>query len=140
MTAYTEGDERKMFQATFDRSGREVLHLAIAVHAKVVRLTPHSRVGTAAMDIGLLGCPIKEQRAKDLSCGKGWRMFEERCYQKFPSPLVWWAAERYCQALGGHLAAVNTLQENKFLRISFETGWIGMKLGAVILMSSCHLD
>ncbi|XP_035662454.1 dorsal-ventral patterning tolloid-like protein 1 [Branchiostoma floridae] len=55
-------------------------------------------------------------------------MFEERCYQKFPSPLVWWAAENYCQALGGHLAAVNTLEENDFLRDNIGNGWIGMKL------------
>ncbi|XP_035682875.1 uncharacterized protein LOC118420254 [Branchiostoma floridae] len=60
-------------------------------------------------------------------------MFEERCYQKFPSPLVWWAAERYCQALGGHLAAVNTPQENVFLRDNIGNGWIGMKLGAVLI-------
>ena len=70
---------------------------------------------------------------KDASCGKGWTMFGERCYQKFPSPLVWWAAENYCQALGGHLAAVNTPEENKFLLDNIGNGWIGMKLGAVLI-------
>eukprot|EP00058_Branchiostoma_floridae_P006108 XP_002591596.1 hypothetical protein BRAFLDRAFT_80692 [Branchiostoma floridae] len=60
-------------------------------------------------------------------------MFEERCYQKFPSPLVWWAAENYCQSLGGHLAAVNTPQENGFLRDNIGNGWIGMKIGAVLI-------
>ncbi|XP_078571592.1 C-type lectin domain family 17, member A-like [Branchiostoma floridae x Branchiostoma japonicum] len=87
----------------------------------------------AVLDVGLLGCPIKEQRVKDMSCGKGWTMFEERCYQKFSSPLVWWAAERYCQALDGHLAAVNTLQENEFIRSSFGNGWIGLTLDAILI-------
>ncbi|XP_078667145.1 uncharacterized protein LOC144908996 [Branchiostoma floridae x Branchiostoma belcheri] len=131
LTAYTDGNRIKIFQTSLDRSGEE-LPLAIAVHAKVVKLIPYSWLKTAVMDIGLLGCPIKEQRLKDMSCGKGWTMFEDRCYQKFSSPLVWWAAERYCQALGGHLAAVNTLQENEFLNSNIGNGWIGMKLDAVI--------
>eukprot|EP00058_Branchiostoma_floridae_P025702 XP_002611192.1 hypothetical protein BRAFLDRAFT_88408 [Branchiostoma floridae] len=105
----------------------------IAVQARVVRLTPESWLDRTTWEVGLLGCPVKEDRVKEASCGKGWTMFEERCYQKFPSPLVWWAAERYCQALGGHLASVNTPQENDFLRDNIVNGWIGMKLGAVLI-------
>ncbi|CAH1261984.1 LRP1B [Branchiostoma lanceolatum] len=74
-----------------------------------------------------------EHRANDISCGEGWAIFEEHCYQKFSSPLVWWAAENYCQALDGHLVAVNTPQENEFLRGNIGNGWIGMKIGAVLI-------
>ncbi|XP_078665906.1 secretory phospholipase A2 receptor-like [Branchiostoma floridae x Branchiostoma belcheri] len=63
-------------------------------------------------------------------------MFEERCYQKFSSPLVWRAADRYCRALGGHLAAVNSPRENDFLRGSIGSGWIGMMLDAVLIKNN----
>eukprot|EP00058_Branchiostoma_floridae_P028507 XP_002613998.1 hypothetical protein BRAFLDRAFT_67420 [Branchiostoma floridae] len=131
LAAYTEQDGQK---SNFTSSaGKDEHYLATAVPAKVVRLTPESWLGRTTWGVGLLGCPVKEDRIKHKSCGKGWTMFEERCYQKFPSPLVWWAAERYCQALGGHLAAVNTPQENGFLRDNIGNGWIGMKIDAVVI-------
>eukprot|EP00058_Branchiostoma_floridae_P004017 XP_002589505.1 hypothetical protein BRAFLDRAFT_88364 [Branchiostoma floridae] len=133
LKTYREGDRAKVFETPSNSAARVEYYLDIAVHAKVVKLIPQSWLDMAVLDVGLLGCPIKEQRVKDMSCGKGWTMFEERCYQKFSSPLVWWAAERYCQALDGHLAAVNTLQENEFIRSSFGNGWIGLTLDAILI-------
>ncbi|XP_078700194.1 uncharacterized protein LOC144926975 isoform X3 [Branchiostoma floridae x Branchiostoma belcheri] len=135
LTAYTEfeGDGVKIFQARTDGVEQAEHYLAVPVQARVVRLTPQSLMDTTILEVGLLGCLIKEHPEKGISCGKGWTMFEERCYQKFSSPLVWWAAERYCQALGGHLVAVNSLQENEFLRDNVGNGWIGMKLAASLI-------
>ncbi|XP_035697806.1 brevican core protein-like [Branchiostoma floridae] len=114
-------------------AGKDEHYFAIAVPARVVRLTPESWLDRTTWRVGLLGCPVKENHVNYTSCGKGWTMSEGRCYQKFASPLVWWAAERYCQSLGGHLAAVNTPQENEFIRDNIGNGWIGMKIGAVLI-------
>ncbi|XP_019639146.1 PREDICTED: uncharacterized protein LOC109481108 [Branchiostoma belcheri] len=133
LTAYTEGDGVKIFQARSNGVEQAEHYLAVPVQARVVRLTPQSLMDTTILEVGLLGCLIKEHPEKGISCGKGWTMFEEHCYQKFASPLVWWAAERYCQALGGHLVAVNSLQENEFLRDNVGNGWIGMKLAASLI-------
>ncbi|XP_078617285.1 lymphocyte antigen 75-like [Branchiostoma floridae x Branchiostoma japonicum] len=123
---------RLLFNFT-SSAGKDEHYLAIAVPARVVRLTPESWLDRTTWEVGLLGCPMKENHVNYTSCGKGWTMSEERCYQKFASPLVWWAAERYCQALGGHLAAVNTPRENKFLRDNIGNGWIGMKIADVLI-------
>ncbi|XP_066279104.1 uncharacterized protein [Branchiostoma lanceolatum] len=133
LTSYTEGDNVKIFQTPTNGARKEEHFLAIAVQAKVVRLTPQSWPGLTILEIGLLGCPVKEHRGNDKSCGEGWAIFGEHCYQKFSSPLVWWAAENYCQALDGHLVAVNTPQENEFLQGNIGNGWIGMKIGAVLI-------
>ncbi|KAI8503545.1 hypothetical protein Bbelb_185160 [Branchiostoma belcheri] len=133
LITYMEAGEIKVFQTSKVSANSAEHYLAIAVHTKVVMLTPQSALDKTVLNVGLLGCPIKEQRFNDKFCGKGWTMFEESCYQMISSPLVWWAAERYCQALGGHLAAVNTPRENEFLRNNIGNGWIGLKLDAVIM-------
>ncbi|XP_078600334.1 uncharacterized protein LOC144875296 isoform X2 [Branchiostoma floridae x Branchiostoma japonicum] len=133
LATYMEREEVKVFTTSEVRAHSHKHYLAIAVHTTVVKLTLQPPLDMAVLDVGLLGCPIKEQRLNEKSCGKGWTMFQESCYQMFTSPLVWWAAERYCQAVGGHLASVNTPQENTFLRSNIGNGWIGMKLDAVVM-------
>ncbi|XP_019633443.1 PREDICTED: uncharacterized protein LOC109476868 [Branchiostoma belcheri] len=133
LTTYIEAGEIKVFQTSKVSANSAEHYLAIAVHTRVVMLTPQSALDKTVLNVGLLGCPIKEQRFNDKFCGKGWTMFEESCYRIISSPLVWWAAERYCQALGGHLAAVNTLRENEFLRSNTGNGWIGLKLDSVVM-------
>ncbi|XP_019632938.1 PREDICTED: LOW QUALITY PROTEIN: uncharacterized protein LOC109476447 [Branchiostoma belcheri] len=130
LTTYMEAGEIKAWRTPANSAEH---YLAIAVHTRVVMLTPQSALDKTVLNVGLLGCPIKEQRFNDKFCGKGWTMFEESCYQMISSPLVWWAAERYCQALGGYLAAVNTPRENEFLRNNIGNGWIGLKLDAVVM-------
>ncbi|CAH1233194.1 BCAN [Branchiostoma lanceolatum] len=132
LATYMDGKEVKVFQTPELSANSYEHYLAIAVYTSVVRVTPQHLLDMAVLDVGLLGCPIKD-RFKDKTCGKGWTMFNGTCYQKFTSPLVWWASERYCQALGGHLAAVNTPEENEFLRNSIGSGWIGMKLDAIVM-------
>ncbi|KAI8487905.1 hypothetical protein Bbelb_343530 [Branchiostoma belcheri] len=133
LTTYMEGGGIKVFQTSTAGANSDEHHLASAVYTRVVKLIPQFALDKTVLEVGLLGCPIKDQHVKDKFCGKGWTMFEDSCYRKFSSPLVWWAAERYCQALGGHLAAVNTPRENEFLRSDIGNGWIGLKLDAVVM-------
>ncbi|XP_078603464.1 uncharacterized protein LOC144877421 [Branchiostoma floridae x Branchiostoma japonicum] len=59
LTAYTEGDGLKIFQTPTNGAGKDEHFLAIAVQAKVVRLTPESWLDRTTWEVGLLGCPVK---------------------------------------------------------------------------------
>jgi len=57
-----------------------------------------------------------------------WREFEGHRYRLTPTPMDWEAAEKYAQSLGGHLAAVNSAAEQRWLVATFcgqGSLWIG---------------
>ncbi|MBN3292990.1 LECA protein, partial [Polypterus senegalus] len=49
------------------------------------------------------------------SCEKGWVVFDDRCYQFFPTKMSENDAEESCVSLGGHLASVLSADNNQFV-------------------------
>ncbi|MBN1418954.1 MAG: hypothetical protein JXP34_09270 [Planctomycetes bacterium] len=70
--------------------------------------------------LALLAGPVRSDSA--------WRDFEGHRYRLTPAPMDWETAEKYAQKLGGHLAAVNTAAEQRWLVATFRghgSLWIG---------------
>lgn len=65
-------------------------------------------------------------------CGSSWKQLGSHCYNFFGEKLTWTAAQARCVREGGHLASVQSLEENQFLdglrrldSSSEKTVWIG---------------
>jgi len=57
-----------------------------------------------------------------------WHEFEGHRYRLTPAPMDWEAAEKYARSIGGHLAAVNSAAEQRWLVATFRghgSLWIG---------------
>jgi len=65
---------------------------------------------------------------KDISfCPDGWKKFNQNCYKNGEKTLNWQDAENHCKQEGGHLASVNSKEENDFIRtISSGVFWLGL--------------
>ena len=48
-------------------------------------------------------------------CPCGWTQFATQCYKYFDNQTTWSAAEATCVAEGGHLASINSKDENDFI-------------------------
>ena len=59
-------------------------------------------------------------------CSIGRTIFGANCYKLFSQTLNWEAAEKHCQGEGGHLASVQSAEENNFLTgMTTEMHWLG---------------
>ena len=61
-------------------------------------------------------------------CAEGWIAFGHHCYRAFPGARPWHVAGIVCQKVGGDLPAVQSEEENAFLRKNFpeQNLWIGI--------------
>lgn len=60
-------------------------------------------------------------------CGQGWDKFQGYCYRHFLTRRSWEDAETNCRDVGGHLASINTPEEQTFINNKYkEYQWIGL--------------
>ncbi|KAJ1080790.1 hypothetical protein NDU88_000981 [Pleurodeles waltl] len=60
-------------------------------------------------------------------CGQGWDKFHGYCYRHFLTRRSWEDAETNCRDAGGHLASINTPEEQNFINNKYkEYQWIGL--------------
>jgi len=67
------------------------------------------------------------QKETAFFCPDGWKKFNQNCYNFVEKTLSWKNAENHCKQEGGHLASVNSKEENDFIRtISSGVFWLGL--------------
>ncbi|XP_078525595.1 brevican core protein [Lissotriton helveticus] len=60
-------------------------------------------------------------------CSQGWDKFQGYCYRHFLTRRSWEDAETNCRDVGGHLASINTPEEQNFINNKYkEYQWIGL--------------
>jgi len=67
------------------------------------------------------------QKETAFFCPDGWKKFYQNCYNFVEKTLNWQDAENHCKQEGGHLASVNSKEENDFIR-TISSGWFWLGL------------